>query len=370
MNTKSTLRKFPKNGNNNSSSNNSQTKKNKKLKQKLVWNQFDEIKEEENPKLKIECIYSAGEYKSRETCDTCGWNVGVSDEGYHVCSNPQCGILYHDSLDESAEWRYYGANDSQGSDPTRCGMPTNHLLKESSFGCKILCNGKSSYEMRKIRRYTEWQSMPYHEKSLYEDFERIKIMGNNAGIPKMIIDEALRQHKKISQQGTFRALNRDGIIAASLYISFRIHNFPRASHEIATIFYLDNASATKGCRNASMILNKMESGGHERTIMCQTKPIDFIERYCSKLQMNTEMTKLCKFLTLVIEKKNLMPENTPHSVACGVVFFISQLCKLNITKRDVKHISEVSEVTINKCFKKLESIKSQLLPTKILEKYA
>ena len=65
-----------------------------------------------------------------------------------------------------------------------------------------------------------------------------------------------------------------------------------------------------------------------------------------------------------------MPENTPHSIAAGVIYFISQICKLNISKRDVKNISEISEVTINKCFKKLEMMKDDLLPSVILKKYA
>ena len=113
--------------------------------------------------------------------------------------------------------------------------------------------------MRKIRRYTEWQSMPYKEKSQYDEFERIKMMSHSAGIPKIIIDEALRQHKKISEMKTFRGCNRDGIIAASVYIAGRIHNNPRTPKEIATIFKLDNTSSTKGCKNAVHLLNKMES---------------------------------------------------------------------------------------------------------------
>jgi hypothetical protein len=28
-----------------------------------------------------------------------------------------------DNVDQTAEWRYYGADDNQNSDPTRCGMP-------------------------------------------------------------------------------------------------------------------------------------------------------------------------------------------------------------------------------------------------------
>ena len=71
-----------------------------------------------------------------------------------------------------------------------------------------------------------------------------------------------------------------------------------------------------------------------------------------------------------IEKMNIMPENTPHSIAAGVVYFISQFCKLNITKRDVKGVSEISEVTINKCYKKLEKVKDDLLPPTIIKKYS
>jgi transcription initiation factor TFIIIB Brf1 subunit/transcription initiation factor TFIIB len=65
----------------------------------------------------------------------------------------------------------------------------------------------------------------------------------------------------------------------------------------------------------------------------------------------------------------MMPENTPHSIAAGVVYFISQLCKLNVSKKDVKTISEISEVTINKIHKKLEILQDELVPAVILAKY-
>jgi transcription initiation factor TFIIIB Brf1 subunit/transcription initiation factor TFIIB len=64
-----------------------------------------------------------------------------------------------------------------------------------------------------------------------------------------------------------------------------------------------------------------------------------------------------------------MPENTPHSIAAGIVYFIAQLCKLNVSKRDVNKISEISEVTINKCYKKLEKMTEEIVPRVILNKY-
>jgi transcription initiation factor TFIIB len=350
--------------------------KSKKLKDNNIdkaklWNVFEtEVQNPEKQKDPLECLYRT--IGDRENCERCQHSLAYSDEGFLTCTNNKCGIIYKDMLDQSAEWRYYGADDNQNSDPTRCGMPINPYLEESSFGCKVLCIGPSSYEMRKIRRYTEWQSMPYKEKSQYDEFQRITIMAQNAGIPKLIIDDAIRYHKKVSEyEQTFRGDNKDGLIAASIYISCRINNYPRTAKELATIFHLDVTSATQGCKNAQLIINDLEKDmdNKDKTAFCKTKPESFIERYCSRLNINTELTKLCHFIAIKIEKLNLMPENTPHSIAAGVVYFIAQLCKLNVSKKDVKNISEISEVTINKCFKKLEKKTEELIPAVILKKY-
>ena len=348
----------------------SQKHKNNNINKTELWNIFDT--EIENPDKKIiplECIYGLG---NREFCERCENNLAFSDEGFLTCTNTKCGIIYKDLVDHTAEWRYYGADDNQNSDPTRCGMPINPLLQESSYGCKVLCIGSMSYEMRKIKRYTEWQSMPYKEKSQYDDFQTISTMAQNSGIPKMIIDNAILYHKKISEYDlTFRGDNRDGILAASIYVSCRVNNYPRTAKEIATIFNLDVTSATKGCKNALAIINNLEKDmdNKEKTQFCKTNPEAFIERYCSKLNINNELTKLCKFIAIKIERKDIMPENTPPSIAAGVVYFISQICKLNISKRDVKIVSETSEVTINKCYKKLEKLQDELIPAAILKKY-
>ena len=348
-----------------------QTKKKKKSKKSLkkLWNAFESV---ENKEKKLELLYESQNLRQRERCDLCNSAVAYTQQKLLTSTNTCCAVVYKDVLDETAEWRYYGADDSSMSDPTRCGMPINPLLKESSYGCKVICGGRSSYEMRKIRRYTVWQSLPYKEKSQYDEFETIKLMSKNAGFPKIIVDEALRQHKKLSEEKTFRGDNRDGIIAASIYIAARIHKYPRTAKEIASIFHLDNTSATKGCKNAVNLLNKMEKddASSDKTHFYKTTPTAFIERYCSKLGLNKELTKVCLFVAHKISQKNLIPENTPHSVAAGIVYFVAQSCNLNVSKKNVNKCSEISEVTINKCYKKLDKIKRELIPQIILKKYA
>jgi transcription initiation factor TFIIB len=226
--------------------------------------------------------------------------------------------------------------------------------------------------MKKIRKWTEWQSMPHKEKSLYEEFQFITTMAQNAGIPKLFIDDAMSIHKDISAQKMFRGLNRDGIKSASIYISCRLNGCPRTAHEIAEIFQLDKTSATTGCSMAVNILNNIERSESvtNQSDLAMSKPSSFIERYCSKLNINQELIMLSKFIARKIEESETISDNTPHAIAAGIVFFISKTCSLPISKTDIKAICGVSEVTINKCFKKLELMRETLIPSCIIQKYS
>jgi len=327
----------------------------------------------------IECIFDKNEnnnkgYTHETNCKLCEFPIILMDDGFPTCTNSKCGILYKDTLDYSPEWRFYGADDKNMSDPTRCGNPINPLLQESSFGCSILCGHNATYEMKRIRKWTEWQAMPHREKSLYDEFQFITVMAKNAGIPRIFIDDAMAIHKDISSQKMFRGMNRDGIKAASIYISCRLNNCPRTSHEIAEIFKLDKTGATTGCSMAVNILSNLDRNcstlNATSADLCATTPSSFIERFCSRLTINHELTMLANFIASKIESSGYICDNTPQSMAAGIIYFIAQSCNLQITKNNVKQVCGVSEVTINKCSKKMELIKDKLIPSCILAKYA
>jgi len=359
---------------------NSKTKKKKKestfLEKSKLWEIFDSDKkhlDESNDmnniddESKLTCIYSS----NNELCNLCNSQLMIMEDGFPTCTSTICGVMNRDILDYSPEWRFYGADDKNANDPTRCGNPINPLLMESSFGCKVLCGTKSSYEMKKIRKWTEWQSMPHKEKSLYDEFQFITIMAQNAGIPKIFIDDAMAIHKDISEQKMFRGMNRDGIKSASIYISCRLNGCPRTAHEIAEIFKLDKTSATNGCSMAVNILHNIERNiePSNKADLCLTTPSLFIDRYCSKLNFNQELTMLSKFIANKVEQNNIITDNIPHAIAAGIVYFVAQLCQMNITKQDIKQVCGVSEVTVNKCFKKLDLLREKLLPKAIIDKY-
>jgi transcription initiation factor TFIIB len=324
-------------------------------------------------------VYNSSYVKSIE-CDggKCAHCDGVlmvdSIMSILICTNPKCAMVYRDRIDSSAEWRWYNSDDAHHSDPTRCGLPTNPLLPMSSFGCGVAMRRGMSWQMRKIKQYTDWQAMPYKEKAIYEEFQTIITHASLAGIPKMIIDDAMHIHKRISDNKTFRGNNRDGIIAASIYLSCKMNHSPRTSREIATIFHLEVSNATKGCKNAMSVMNdKVNTHSGELSSIDSMytshdiSPTTFIERYCSRLQINHEFTMLAKFIALKVNGR--ISENTPHSIAVSIIYLIVHIFSLDISKRTVATVTDISEVTINKCFKKLYAMKNDLIPDVMLKKY-
>ena len=356
---------------------NTKTKKKKTImsadEKRKLWAVFETDKREIEIGIGSESVSDelSQRYATKSICRHCDTVLIIMEDGFPTCVNPQCGTMYRDILDFSPEWRFFGGDDKNGADPTRCGNPVNPLLQESSLGCKIICSPNSSYEMKRIRKWTEWQAMPHKEKTLYDEFLFITVMAQNSGISRIFIDKAMEIYKDISEQKMFRGMNRDGIKSASIYISCRLNGCPRTAHEIADIFKLDKTSATYGCSMAVNILHNIERNmePEHQTNLGMTTPSSFIERFCSRLSIVKELTMLALFIAKKIETNNSVCDNTPHSVAAGIIYFIAQTCNLNITKADIKSICNVSEVTINKCYKKLEQQRDTLIPKAILAKY-
>ena len=314
----------------------------------------------------IECVYETKD--DDNFCYVCGSALYITPDKFKGCSEKTCGIVYRQMTNHTAEWRS-GAEDANNA--ARCGMPTNPLLKESSYGCNINMVGSTTYEMRKLKKYSSWQAMPYKEKTLYDDFNYIRARAKIVGLPKIITDDAMRYYALLSENNSFRGLNRDGIVSASIYISCRVNDVPRTPKEISEIFGIDTTSATKGCKNAVAILRELEQTDDKMQNMVFTSitPATFIERYSNRIGLDGDLSKLCTFICVIVDKKNIIPGNTPHSIAAGVLYYVCEKFNTGITKSVISKHIEISEVTIAKCHRQLCDTSVQLIPEILLKKY-
>ena len=297
-------------------------------------------------------------------CDHCeNFKVTVENH-YRVCLD--CGTMSEIIIDTSAEWRYYGFDDNKMSDPTRCGLPTNELLPESSLGSIVSYKFGESFDMKKIRNYHAWNAMPYKERSLYNVFDNIKIRAINSGIPLCIIEEANIMYKKIAETRISRGSNRKGIIASCIFKACKLKNVPRSAKEIADIFQLNVTNMTRGCKKFDEIMN-INKKNNDNITLSNSDSNNFVKRFCSYLNIGDDIYEICKFVCEAAEKYYLVSENTPPSIAAGSIYLVCNILKINISKKDISNSCKISEVTISKCYKRLFKYHQHLLPKEILE---
>lgn len=259
-----------------------------------------------------------------------------------ICGNTISNII------DSPEWKNY--KDSN-TNTTRCGMPTNVMLPESSMGTTIKNDNNS--KMSRVNRYQQWNSMPYRERSLYKVYKDIEDKCIAGDLPLVISETAQSYYLTISETKISRGSNRIGIIVACIYFACKECEVPRSTNELSSLFQIDNKILTKGCKNFTEIMRMSK----DRKRIQNPNSInlnDFIDRFCHKLKLCNNTQKNIRILSKLCEELNLVNDNTPPAMASGCIYLYIRMKNIDIDKNKISDICKISEVTINKCSKKLE----------------
>jgi transcription initiation factor TFIIB len=315
-----------------------------------IWKQLERLK----------CTDAKDDLTSDKAICKCGsdtWD-SVGDELY-CC---KCFTVLFKNIDSQAEWRFYGASDNKTSDPSRCGLPINQFTPTSAMGTLIGVNDNSSasssnenfYQYNKMRKYHLWNSMPYRERSLYNILNTINLQAGSNGLTQTIIDDAKLLYSKLSSDRITRGNNRSGLIASSIYMSCKSNNVPRSAKEIAKMFNLNITTMTKGCKHFNEIMKDVK-------FEC-SKPSDFIRRFLSKLK-RMNLYDVCMHVEKKSSEFSLVTENAPPSIAAAIIYLVAvEQRDKNLTKKTIAKTCEISEVTINKVYKKLTDFVEFIMP--------
>lgn len=309
-----------------------------------IWNMFDEIKSELTIEEKIE--------DEKIKCN-CGSNKITIEDSMQICSD--CSAILGKIIDNTAEWRYYGCDDNRDGDPSRCGLPTNNLLPKSSIGSMIGGSYRDNIDIRRIRMFQMWNSMPYDERTLWNVFDKLTSNTINNGIPQKVIDDAKVLYKRASEKKISRGDNKEGLIASCIYHSCLLNKIPRSSKDIAIMFNISPVILNKGnSRFQTLLQINVSSPG----------PIDFISQFGNNLNISINDIENCKYLVHFIEKNEIMSDNSPTSSAAGILYYYSILNNLGYTKKQFSEVCKVSEVTIIKCYKTINKYNDYILKNK------
>jgi transcription initiation factor TFIIIB Brf1 subunit/transcription initiation factor TFIIB len=295
------------------------------------------------------------------TCKAKAVDEAIHTENYIECLN--CGEILGRSLDTSAEYRFFGAEDRGGGDPSRIGAPTDHRLPESSLGTVILTRG-STKSMNRIRRYHQWNMLPYKERALLGAFDRLSIASNNHGLSGSIIEDSKELYVKLNGLCDRRGLSRDSLLASCVYAALKRARSPRRPQEVGAMFSLSHATFTKAFKFFQEVLAQAVQKGILEQVwspsnLTSTSAADYVTLPLSRLPISRadyqRLVERAQSLAYKAESEALSPENTPPSLAAGIVAYVCEEWKSGeISIARIASACGVSAATLQKCFRRLE----------------
>jgi len=313
--------------------------------------QFLDMNDEDIDNLLFGINISDDKSSNETICISCKSENMVLDEnqGYNVCM--ECGVINGTYLNKNPIFN----KDGEGGGNSSYGCPTNFFFPKSALGTKIKFKGYN--RMSALQRQGQ---MPYKEKSLMEELQKIQEKCKQYNITQSIIDTSKILYKKVNdskhtkgirkgKNRIMRCINRRSMIAACVFYACKLQNEPRSPKEIADIYSLEIKHVNKGYRKFMDFIN-LEELQHTFT---SSKSTDFIKRFADKLEMNEKYIKYAMEISNNINKLDLASTHEPPSVAAGCILLVVNMYSLPINKKQISEVFSISDVTISKTYRRI-----------------
>lgn len=267
----------------------------------------------------------------------------------------ECGFENSGIIDETAEWRFYGSEDSKKVNPERCSR-IDPLLPQSSLGSTMTNNSGKYHSWMRMQH---WFSMPYKERSQYTVFVLIDNICGRCSYPKAVADQAKSYYKIISESRLSRSSVRKSLILACVYFACRNNGIPENFDELVAAFGYDSSKMTKGINLFINIINSYNKDHPKVEITDEvSSDNELVHKYSILLGLPRDFVKLATKVVEIVQKIGCCENNTPISMVVGCIYMITQEYKMD--ELSIDHISNkcsVSKVTIMNTYKKLKKYK-------------
>ena len=303
----------------------------------------------------------------KKLCKSCKSDKLIVDniKGYLVCE--ECAVINQEFLDENPDFVHGDENNGNGS--SRYGCPSNYFFPKSALGTKIASKGYN-----KVIALQRQGQMPYREKSLLEVLERIQSKCKKYCVTQTIIDSAKILYKKVNDSKhirgkrkgknmIMRCINRRSMIAACVFYACKMQREPRSPKEIADIYDLEIKHVHRGCRK---ILDYIDLNSTFYQIR-NSQAADFIERLAKKMDVDKKYIDIAKDVCNNIHKLDIASTHEPPSVAAGCILLVANTYNVNISKKQISVIFDISDVTISKTYRKIHPYYKIILNNKVTE---
>ena len=184
---------------------------------KSMFADFKQIREPfKNSVEKIEYDTKFSEFENFK-CPYCQEISVLIEDGSFVCTS--CGKENGIVISDKQEWRSY-TESYNNIDSSRCGMPSNPLLPQSSLGTIATGNVNFGFSRLQIQN-----AMPGNERPILFAIKKIKQVAQAIGIPGVLSDMACYLYVKLTENiKVKKGKVRIALLAYCQYVIFNNNN--------------------------------------------------------------------------------------------------------------------------------------------------
>ena len=289
-----------------------------------------------------------------EVCPECGSHHLVRDyeRGELLCED--CGLVLDDQfIDQGPEWRAFDVE--QGEKRARTGAPMTYTIHDKGLSTEISWKNKDSYgktipnrNRAQMYRLRKWQKRirvsNATERNLSAALGELDRLCSALSLPRNVRETSALIYRKAVNKNMIRGRSIEDVVAASVYAACRQCNIPRTLDEIAVA----SKSGRKGIGRTYRYLSRELKLG-----MKPTKPQDYVQRFCSGLNLSIDVQNKAMEILKDAEEMELTSGRGPTGVAAGSIYISSILVNERRTQKEVADVSGVTEVTIRNRYKEL-----------------
>lgn len=289
-------------------------------------------------------------------CSICGGTEFYEDSsrGENICTSCGC-VMETKIVDTGPEWRAFTAEERNAR--ARTGSPMTLTMADKGLATTIgwsdrdangraiaASNRAAIYRMRKWQIRTLVHSSQHRNLSIaMSEMDRLS---SQLGVPRETKETAALIYRKALTKRLVRGRSIEGMVAASLYLSCRIHKIPRQLDEIVT----------------EARVNRKELGQCVRLVL-RNVPIhvpipsanDLMPRISADLALDGKTLQTAMGIINQAREKGITAGKDPGGLAAAALYIAGIIEDDRRTQREIAEASNVTEVTVRNRYKDLAS---------------
>lgn len=269
----------------------------------------------------------------------------------------ECGLVVQNYTDERPEWTTAGQDKSgaDNEDPAR-GDAINPLMPHASMNTDIVPTSRMQFNQYKMMKLNRWGAQSPMERSLAPVFNKIeracarhrpKVPPNVVYTTKVLFRRVyeinLKKHQSGNKREGLRGTKRDGLIAACLYMAFKINDLYWKKNVVAAVFEVSPAEIRRGI---SIFWDLVKDCDLTENLAKVTGVKQYIQWYYAMMQLPRCFATFAVKLYKKLHQLGVGSSKQPQSIAAWCLWAVCQVLKPELNIEYLAERTDISKATI------------------------